>query len=86
MSQSVALATRNKQPVNITVRYKLDASIYYVFFLINDSLYLMPRICLNVFILSYEPYVQDTIQISLTLNSKKKKVIKCASLVTWQKK
>lgn len=42
----------------------------------------MPRICLNVFILSYEPYVQDTIQISLTLNSKKKKVIKCASLVT----
>lgn len=85
MSQSVALATRNKQPVNIIVRYKLDASIYYVFFLINDSLYLMPRICLNVFILSYEPYVQDTIKISLTLNSKKK-VIKCASLVTWQKK
>lgn len=72
MSQSVALATRNKQPVNIIVRYKLDVSIYYVFFLINDSLYLMPRICLNVFILSYEPYVQDTIQISLTLNSKKK--------------
>lgn len=81
MSQSVALATRNKQPVNNIVRYKLDTSIYYVFFLINDSLYLMPRICLNVFILSYEPYVQDTIQISLTLNSKKK-VIKCASLVT----
>lgn len=71
MSQSVALATRNKQPVNIIVRYKLDVSIIY--FLINNSLYLMPRICLNVFILSYEPYVQDTIQISLTLNSKKKK-------------
>lgn len=81
MSQSVALATRNKQPVNNIVCYKLDTSIYCVFFLINDSLYLMPRICLNVFILSYEPYVQDTIQISLTLNSKKK-VIKCASLVT----
>lgn len=32
MSQSVALATRNKQPVNIIVRYKLDESIYYVFF------------------------------------------------------
>lgn len=41
-------------------------------FLINDSLYLMPRIYLNGFILSYEPYVQDTIQISLTLKSKKK--------------
>lgn len=61
------------------VCWDLDASP--MSFLINDSFYWMSRTYWNGFILSNEPYVQDTIQISLTLK-RKKKVIKCASLVT----
>lgn len=80
MSQSFAAKETNHCPALLFDIIWIHQCILY--FLLMRHIYLMPIICLNVFIFVFYALRTSRIRVQISLIFKKQKMNKCASLVT----